>query len=158
MEEEGTRLATTRRRNTNRGYMQLTVWQDAMTYYQLTCSVFLPLPYRMNRVVSQQVGCVDSVHRNIAEGYCRRSIREYMQFLRIALGSAGESVSGLHAYHQANQICEQAFEQLDALAYKIENGLKRLIESLERKRDNGSWQEDFVLRESNTTYGEVGND
>ena len=46
----------------------------------------------------------DSVHRNIAEGYCRRSLREYVQFLYVALGSLGETVSGLHACRKAEQI------------------------------------------------------
>ena len=31
------------------------------------------------------------------------------------------------------------FEQLDVLAFKIENELLKLIESLEHKRDNGDW-------------------
>jgi four helix bundle protein len=138
--------------------MQLTVWQDAVAYYQRTSCVFQATQYALNRIVSQQLASVDSIHRNIAEGYCRRSIREYMHFLRIAIASAGESVSVLHAYRQANQISIDAFEELDVLAYKIENGLKRLIESLQRKRDDGSWQEDFVLRESNVAYGEVATD
>ena len=30
----------TERKNINRGYMQLRVWQDAVEYYRLTCSVF----------------------------------------------------------------------------------------------------------------------
>jgi four helix bundle protein len=45
----------------------------------------------------QAIASTDSAHRNIAEGYCRRSIREYLNFLNIALGSLGESVSGLYA-------------------------------------------------------------
>ncbi|MBD3392692.1 MAG: four helix bundle protein [Chitinivibrionales bacterium] len=31
----------------------------------------------------QAIGSVDSVHRNIAEGYCRRSINEYLTYLKI---------------------------------------------------------------------------
>ncbi|PWI46434.1 four helix bundle protein, partial [Candidatus Heimdallarchaeota archaeon B3_Heim] len=31
-----------------------------------------------------------SISRNIAEGYSRRSIKEYLNFLNIALGSSGE--------------------------------------------------------------------
>ena len=43
------------------------------------------------------IASADSVHRNIAEGYCRRSIREYIYHLYIALASLGESVSGYNA-------------------------------------------------------------
>jgi four helix bundle protein len=74
----------------------------------------------MKRVASQQIASVDSVHRNIAEGYCRRSIKEYLNFLNIALGSLGESVSGLSAYAKSKQISGEVFEKLDALAYRVD--------------------------------------
>jgi len=65
-------------KNKNRGYQQLRVWQDAIDYYTLTCPVFRAFPMDMKRVASQAIASADSVHRNIAEGYCRRSIREYL--------------------------------------------------------------------------------
>lgn len=143
------------RRNINRGYMKLIVWQDAKAYYVLTCAIFRAFPYEMKRVASQQIASVDSVHRNIAEGYCRRSLKEYLQFLNVALGSAGESVSGLHVYHAdaAAQITPERFDELVAVAFKLENGLKRLIESLQEKQQTGTWEDSFVIRESNAVYG-----
>ena len=140
------------RRNINRGYRKLKVWQDAIGYYALTCEVFRAFPVVLQRVAAQQIASVDSIHRNIAEGYCRRSLKEYLQFLNFGLSSAGESVSGLHAYRNANQISEVDFERLDTAAWKLENGLKRLIESLQSKQREDGWQESFVIRESNTAY------
>ncbi len=55
---------------------------------------------------------------NIAEGYCRRSLTEYLHFLNIALASAGESVSGLHAFSAAKQIADTDFQNLDSAAFK----------------------------------------
>jgi 23S rRNA-intervening sequence protein len=63
------------RRNRNRGYKQLRVWEDAIDLYSVTCRVFRPFPYELRRVSSQAIAGVDSVHRNIAEGYCRRCSR-----------------------------------------------------------------------------------
>jgi four helix bundle protein len=140
------------RRNINRVYRKLLVWQDAISYYALTCEVFGTFPFVLQRVAAQQIASVDSIHRNIAEGYCRRSLKEYLQFLNFGLSSGGESVSGLHAYRNANQISEADFERLDTVAWKLENGLKHLIESLQSKQREGGWQESFVIRESNTTY------
>ena len=65
----------------------------------------------------------------------------------------GESVSGLFGYRKAKQISEAQFEKLDALAYKLENGLLKLVESLERKRDQGDWVDSLVVKESNAVYG-----
>ena len=141
------------RKNKNRGYQKLIVWNDAINYYALTCEVFRSFPFELKRVASQQIASADSVHRNIAEGYCRRSIKEYLNFLNISLGSFGESVSGLCSYRKAKQISKEQFESLDALAYKLENGLLKLVESLELKRDRGDWIDHLVVKESNAVYG-----
>ncbi len=143
------------RRNKDRGYQQLRVWNDAIDYYVETCRVFRGFPYELNRVARQAIASSDSVHRNIAEGYCRRSIHEYLNYLNIALGSLGESVSGLHAYRKAEQLTEEDFENLDSTAYKLENGLLKLVESLEEKRERGDWIDHLIIKESNAVYGNV---
>ena len=144
------------RRNLNRGFRKLIVWQDAIAYYALTCGIVRAFPYELKRVASQQIACVDSIHRNIAEGYCRRSLKEYLQFLNIALGSAGESVSGWHAFREAGQITAEQFERADIAAFKLENGLLRLVESLRQKQDTGGWSDTLILRECNAAYGSPG--
>ena len=141
------------RKNINRGYEKLIVWQDATELYVLTCKIFRKFQFELRRVASNQIASVDSVHRNIAEGYCRRSINEYLQSLNIALGSLGESVSGTHVYRRAEQISEEEFESWDALAFKLENGMKKLIESLQYKREQHDWEDSFILKESNLAYG-----
>src|ERR1039457_4017097 len=139
-------------RNKNRGYQQLRVWQDAIEFYAQCSRVFRAFPYELKRVASQQIASTDSVHRNIAEGYCRRSIREYLNFLNFALGSLGESVSGLHAYRKAEQLSQNDYASLDALAFKLENRLLKLVESLERKKLNGDWIESLIVEDSNVAY------
>jgi hypothetical protein len=39
------------------------------------------------------------------------------------------------------------------LAYKLENGLLKLVESLERKEMAGDWIDHLVIKESNVVYG-----
>lgn len=126
-------------KNKNRGYQQLRVWADAIQFYTLNAKVFQGFPFELKKVASQAIASADSVHRNIAEGYCRRSLAEYLAFLNYALGSLGESVSGLVAYQQARQISQTDYEQLNGLAFKLENGLLKLVESLERKKIDGDW-------------------
>ena len=72
----------------------------------------------------------------------------------IALGSLGESVSGLYACKASGQIKEEEFENLDTQAYKLENGLLKLVESLERKRARGDWTDHLAARESCAAYGD----
>jgi len=137
------------RKNINRGYQKLTVWQDAADLYVLTAKIFREFLYELRRVAANQIASVDSVHRNIAEGYCRRSLNEYLQFLNVAQASLGEAVSGTQVYRRANQIMEAEFEDWDILAYKLENGIKKLIESLQYKREKGEWDNSFIVKESN---------
>lgn len=139
-------------KNKNRGYQQLRVWHDAVEFYRLTSHVFRKLPYELKRVGSRAIAASDSVHRNIAEGYCRKSIREYLNFLNIALGSLGENVSGFHAYREAGQITDEDFTVLNDVAFKLENGLLRLVESLERKKLDGDWVDSLIVKESNESY------
>ena len=139
-------------RNKNRGYQQLRVWQDAIEFYTRCSRVFRLFLYELKRVASQEIASADSVHHNIAEGYCRRSVGEYLNFLNFALGSLGESVSGLYAYRNADQLSQNDRAALDALAFKLENGLLKLVASLERKKLSGEWIESLVLQESNAAY------
>jgi four helix bundle protein len=141
------------RKNKNRGYQKLRVWNDAIEYYVKTCQCFRKFRYDLRRIAAQAVASADSVHRNIAEGYCRSSINEYLNFLNIALGSLGESISGLHAYRKAEQLAEEDFENLDSIGYKLENGLLKLVESLEEKREQGDWIDHLIIKESNALYG-----
>jgi four helix bundle protein len=123
------------------------------TYMCSDVKIFGKFQYELRRVGVNQIASVDSVHRNIAEGYCRRSLNEYLQFLNIPLASLGESVSGAHVYRCADQLSEAEFEQWDSLAYKLENGIKKLIESLQSKRNKGEWDDSFIVTESNLAYG-----
>ena len=41
---------------------------------------------------------------------------------------------------------------MDALAYKLENGLKKLIESLQKKKASENWDDSFIIKESNNLY------
>ena len=141
------------RKNKNRGYQNLRVWKDAIDYYVKSCKIFRRFPFELKRLAANAIASSDSVHRNIAEGYCRRSLHEYLNFLNIALGSLGESVSGLHAYCKSKLITKEEFEELDSLAYKLENGLLKLVETLELKRERGDWIDHLMVKESNAAYG-----
>jgi len=143
------------RRNINRGYQKLIVWQDAADLYVLTCSVFRKFQYELRRVASNQIASVDSVHRNIAEGYCRRSLKKCLQCLNVALGSLGESVSGTRVHRRSDQMSAEKCEQWDALAFNLENGLKQLIDSLQHKQFDGGWEGSSMLKERNAASGQT---
>ena len=126
-------------RNKNRGYMNLIVWQKAMDLFELAWKLAYVEAKIDFKLRSQFADAAQSVSANIAEGYGRRSINEYLQFLYTACGSLGESLTRAIGLHTTQQIASNRFNDFNKLHYEVENRLLRLIEKLEQKRDDGDW-------------------
>ena len=135
--------AAMERKNINRGFKQLRVWNDAVDLYIITCKVLSKFPYELKKTAANCIDNSHSISRNIAEGYSRRSIKEYLNFLNIALGSSGEYHSCIYSFYKAEQLTKEEFEQLDELHYKTENELIKLIKSLQTKFKEGVWDTEF---------------
>jgi four helix bundle protein len=129
----------TKRRNLNRGYMKLEAWQRGMDLFVMA--------FRLSKDVldlklkSQFRDAAQSVSANISEGYGRRSLPEYLQFLYTAKGSLAETLTWAIGLQNVKLISNDDFEDLDKLHYEVENKLLRLIESLENKRRKNEWQD-----------------
>ncbi len=129
------------RKNINRGYKQLRVWNDAIDLYVMTSEFLSKFPFELKKTAGNCIDCSQSISRNIAEGYCRRSIKEYLNFLNIALGSSGEYHSCIYSLNKANQLTDAEYEKLDELHYKTENELIQLLKSIQKKMLKGDWEE-----------------
>jgi len=134
------------RKNINRGFKKLRVWQDAVSLYILSFKIFTAFPFELKKVASNSIDAAHSISRNISEGYCRRSLKEYLNYLNIALGSCGKFHSCYVSFKQGGQISDDQYEQLDKLHYKVENELLKLIESLQRKLKDGVWEDTFQTK------------
>ncbi len=131
------------RKNINRGYKKLYVWQDSIELYILSYGIFSKFPYILKKVASNAIDAAHSISRNIAEGYCRKSLKEYLNHLNIALGSCGELHSAYYSFYKAKHISDVEFNEIDQLHFKVENGLINLIKSLQKKLKNGGWEDSF---------------
>jgi four helix bundle protein len=126
-------------RNKNRGYMKLIVWQKAIQLFDVVWSIAFKESKIDFKLRSQWVDAAQSISANIAEGYGRRSINEYIQFLYYALGSLAETMTRAVGVKQTQQISSNRFREFDSLHYEVENRLLRLVEKLEEKRDDAGW-------------------
>jgi four helix bundle protein len=128
----------TKRKNLNRGYMKLEAWQRGIELFQL---VFRHTESVSDFKLRSQIrDAAQSASANIAEGYGRRSLPEYLQFLYVAKGSLAECLTRTIGLFVAEQAPATVFEDIDTLHYEIENKLLGLIRSLEEKLGGDSWE------------------
>lgn len=132
-----------KRKNINRGYTKLRVWEDSVLLFKLVYKTNKNFPYELSKSRNNILDAAHSISRNIAEGYCRKNLKEYLNFLNIALGSCGELLSGIISFKAIEQIDEINFEILDELHFKVENELLGLIKSLQKKQNDGDWVDKF---------------
>ena len=121
-----------------RGYRKLIAWQKAQA---LASSVYAALRQkRLPHWLGDQVGrSAGSVHANIAEGYTRSGLRDYLRFLDIARSSLAELES--HLYFMANNgfLDPGTYSELDKSCSEVGNILVGLMRSLSAKLKDGSW-------------------
>ena len=116
--------------------MKLEAWQRGMDLFLMAFR--LSANVSDLKLKSQFRDAAQSVSANIAEGYGRRSLPEYLQFLYIAKGSLAETLTRAIGLQNVKLISNDDF---DKLHYEVENKLLRLIESLENKRRTNEWQD-----------------
>ena len=87
---------------------------------------------------SQIPDSAQSISANISEGYGRRSVSRYIQFVYYALGLLAETMARSIGLTETNRISAARFHQFD-LHYGVENRLVCVIEKLEHKRDDEDW-------------------
>ena len=135
--------------------MKLEAWQRGMDLFGEAFRLSTDLSDF--KLKSQFRDAAQSVSANIAEGYGRRSLPEYLQYLYTAKGSLGETLTRAIGLRLAKFISTDAFDEFDKLHYEVENKLLRLIEALESKRKTGDWSDTLppsrpIIQQSNNPF------
>lgn len=114
-----------------KSYKELIVWQKAM---QLVEQVFIltdTFPKsEMYGIISQMRRAAIAIPSNIAEGYGRKSAKEYSQFYSIAYGSALEletqliiakrlKLADIKKFDKAEDLLEEVLKMLNVMTSKM---------------------------------------
>jgi len=143
-------------KNINRGYRKLEVWKEAIELYSCVKKKIKTLKELSFKTRAQIEDSALSVSSNIAEGYCRRYLKENIQFNTIALASLGENYSQIFALFNAEEINEEWFNEYDKIHYSIENKLIKLNKaSIENLMNNYDWKNDYQIREMIERYNNI---
>jgi len=135
-----------RNKNLNRGFRKLRVWREAIDLYAFEKKILGKMKGISFKIKDQILDSGFSISSNTVEGYCRRSIKEYIQFVNVALGSAGENYSQMYALLRSGEISQNTFDEFDKRHYGMENKLLNLAKSLSKKMKTGQeWNSDYKM-------------
>ncbi len=136
-----------RNKNINRGYRKLEVWKEAVELFVIVKKRIDKLNTVSFKVKAQIEDSILSCSSNIAEGYGRRSIKENIQFIAIALASLGENYTQIFSLLNLGVIERDWFDEYDNKLYSLENKLIQLNKSLIIKLNKNDWQNDYKVKE-----------
>jgi four helix bundle protein len=115
-------------------YRELLVWQKAMEMVEQVYRFVDGLPSDERFELSRQLRrAAVSVPSNIAEGHSRRSTREYLQFISIALGSVAELETQLLLAVRLNMAQPESTVSLEEILSEIGKMLRAIQVSLNSK-------------------------
>ncbi|MBE0538695.1 MAG: four helix bundle protein [Ignavibacterium sp.] len=144
-----------RNRNINRGCRKLEVWQEGIELFVLVRKKLKSIDSIPFKVKAQIEDSILSCPSNIAEGYSRRSIKENINFVNIALSSLSENYTQLFSLHSSADIDRSWFDEYDKKHYSLENKLIQFNKSMISKINPTEWKNDYILREIVAKYGSI---
>lgn len=134
------------------GYKNIIAWQKANDLAALVHALTRTWGAGYYRLSDQMRSAAVSIESNIAEGYCRVSLADYIRFCEIARGSAGELGSQIQDCERwglasGTQLADLLAQYGDATFF-----LEKLIEGLMKKQKAGDWDKSFGTREDAADY------
>ncbi|MFK5879386.1 MAG: four helix bundle protein [Flavobacteriaceae bacterium] len=116
-------------------YRELIVWQKSMSLVTLIYKISRNFPdYEKFGLSSQIQRCAISVPSNIAEGYGRNSLNDYIRFLNISNGSLYELQTQIEIVFNLEYIEKDIFEKVYEDSREIERMMSSLIRNLKLKK------------------------
>ncbi|NLP56975.1 four helix bundle protein [Lutibacter sp. B1] len=115
-------------------YRELIVWEKSMNLVTDIYQVSKSFPNDENFGLTSQIRrCAISIPSNIAEGYGRNSLNDYVRFLNISLGSLFELQTQVEIAFNLKYIVKDSFNKLYEFTREIERMLSSLIRKLKAK-------------------------
>jgi four helix bundle protein len=134
----------------------LKVWKEAIELYSFVKKKIKTVKDLSFKSKAQIEDSAMSVSSNIAEGYCRRHLKENIQFNTIALASLGENYSQIFNLFNAEEIDEEWFKEYDRIHYSLENKLVKFNKTnIEYLKTNYDWKNDYQVRELIEKYNDL---
>ena len=139
-------------RNKEQGLRALVAWQEAD---ELASAVYRSLdktPDRHRWLTGQVLRAAVSVPANIADGYGRGSLGDYLRFLDIARGSLAELEYYVHFLQREGLVPGPEAARLSTMREEAGRVLHGLWKSLKQKARQGGWDRGGFVRDEQEIY------
>lgn len=117
-----------------RSYRELEVWQLAEELFGMICEDYRKLP--KNKIAwvigDQAISSVGSIGANIAEGFARKTKKEFIYFLNVARGSNAESEVWIERMRKQKLITSERCKNYIEKFTRVAQMINALIRSLYR--------------------------
>ena len=118
-------------------FRDLNIWQNGKEIVKAVYEITKRSPdYELYGLTAQMRRAAVSIPSNVAEGFYRYHDKEYIQFLRIALGSCGELETQIEIAFDLKYIDETERQKLVEMIISECKMLKSLLNKLEQKNQN----------------------
>lgn len=115
-------------------YRDLVVWQKAMELCVSVYAITKKFPQEEKYgLCSQMQRSAVSIPSNIAEGRCRGTRKDFLQFLRIAYGSGAELETQFEIVFRLNLLRNDAYKKTTSLLEEVMKMLNVMISKLVEK-------------------------
>lgn len=116
-------------------FEDIDAWKEARDLNKVIYQISKREPFKKDLGLTSQIQRASvSIMANIAEGFDRKSNKEFIQYLYIASSSASEIQSHLYAALDLRYITEEEFKKLYEQAKKVKKLINGFIAYLKRKR------------------------
>ena len=125
------------------GLRDLRAYQRAKKLAHLVYDVTVSFPKSEYRLIGQMRGSAASVFGNIAEGYGRNALGDYIRFCEIARGSLSELGSYIEFCQECKLLEPTDEARLSEIYNHTWNTLGALLRSLKDKQLKGTWDRTY---------------
>jgi four helix bundle protein len=116
-------------------FEDLLVWQKSVSLVEFIYKITTQFPSEEKYNLTSQIKrAAVSVPSNIAEGYARKFLGEYIRFLLISVGSLAEIKTQIIIAQKLSFISLEVVEEAKSKIIELDKMLRALIKSLEKHK------------------------